>query len=34
MRLVHWLFVVSVLLFVTGIGFVIAGGLLRAAEDF
>jgi hypothetical protein len=25
MKLVHWLFVVSVLLFVTGIGFVIAG---------
>jgi hypothetical protein len=31
MKLVHWLFVVSVLLFVTGIGFVIAGA--RSARD-
>jgi hypothetical protein len=34
MRIVHWLFVVSVSLFVSGIGFVIAGGRAsRAAPD-
>ena len=33
MRIVNWLFVVSVALFVTGIGFVIASGRSRAPES-
>ncbi len=32
MRTVHWLFVVSVALFISGIAFVVAGSTQRAAR--